>query len=45
MARSHRKIGKGSLQLERNGTWTVRLMVDGRSISRNTRSRNRNEAL
>ena len=44
MVNMHREIGKGCLQRERNGTWTMRLMVDGRSINRNTGTRNRAEA-
>ena len=44
MVNKHMEIGKGCLQLERNGTWTMRLMVDGRSINKNTGTRNRAEA-
>lgn len=44
MVRKHMGIGRGCLQRERNGTWTMRLMVEGRSINKNTGTRNRAEA-
>lgn len=40
----HRKIGGGSLQRERNGKWTLRLMVDGRSINKSSGTRNKAKA-
>lgn len=40
----HRKIGKGSLQRELNGKWTLRLAVDGRTINRSSGTRNIAEA-
>ena len=44
MVRKHMGIGRGCLQRERNGTWTMRLMIEGRSINKKTGTRNRAEA-
>lgn len=44
MVKAHMKIGTGCLQRERNGTWTMRLMVEGKCINRSTGTKNKAEA-
>ena len=44
MGTKNRTKGTGSLQKEKNGTYTIRAMINGKHFSKSTRTKNREEA-